>query len=449
MKAKRVGALLLGAVVCLSGSLAVADETPVTYDFWLDAGADMHPQNPKLDSVLDGDSVTVHVDPTRVFPLSSTKVSELGFVADKVPPEARGFYVTGPSSGTSRPVMMQSGLCVVDAGAILVQTGKSQSDAAAANLKKLQDGNAPQAQIDAAQTAAKAAGDAFTKLSDAQTKLASGKDVELTPAGDLPNIPASGEQLACSAVDSWSLDDSNARTYVCGVDNKTNKTLQDRIAAQPNWSLIQKTSKGFTCLRSWRMATGVAVSGATADVTVGANAPQSAAFSSQNGQWTSTFVVKRDTTIKITVTYAGGSQLSRTIPLKVSARDTHSLVRLQGELLATNRLRTVSFAVALTPVRRAFFTEGPGIDCILLCAVTPTVLLRLSGDTQALVQLGAGLGLNLSQAFQMNAGVLFGTTDINTGWRFDTNWFVGISVDPLILSEAWTTNSTIAPPKKD
>src|SRR6185295_3905843 len=129
-----------------------------------------------------------------------------------------------------------------------------------------------------------------------------------------------------------------------------------------------------------------------------------------------------------------------TVPLAVNTRDTHSLVRIQSEILATNRLRAVGFAVAISPVRREFFTVGPGGDCVILCMVTGVALLRLSGEDKTSVQLGVGFAFHPGvKPLQINAGLLFGTADGSSAWRWDRTWFLGIAIDPILLSDAINT----------
>ena len=124
-------------------------------------------------------------------------------------------------------------------------------------------------------------------------------------------------------------------------------------------------------------------------------------------------------------------------PFDVAEADAHSLVRIQAELLASNRLRALALAAAVTPVRREFFNSGPwSPGCVLLCTITPTMLLGLSSDAGTVLQLGGGVALFLNRAFQINAGVLLGTKDFATGWSLDRAWYVGFGIDPVLLSEA-------------
>jgi hypothetical protein len=431
------------ALTALGGARAKAGDEPVVYDFWLDGGARPHPKNHPPDGFLEGDSITVHIDPTRLFPGPETGLDDLGFDPDKAPPETLGFYVTGPSSGVAAAVSMQPGLCVVDA------TKAAASDAVAASAKAaaaLTAANAdPNASVAHKAQAKKTADDAAAnalRLGSVLTSMDKASELELPPG--VPNkTTATTGAVACSPAESWTLNDHSIRPYVCGADHAAEALLK----TDPTWSLVKTGVRGdLVCLRSWRLKAGPVVTAVTAEITVGQNAPQSVTFAKEDKRWSTTVALKRDTSIRVKVQSDNETRYAA-VPLKVSARDTHSLVRLQGEILATNRLRAVSFAVAVTPVARSFFTQGPGFECIVLCAVTPTALLRLSGDDKTLVQFGAGLGLNLSQAFQMNGGVLFGTADVNTAWRLERSWYLGLAVDPLILSEAWTAKSTGSAPK--
>ncbi len=131
----------------------------------------------------------------------------------------------------------------------------------------------------------------------------------------------------------------------------------------------------------------------------------------------------------------------KSIPtFRVSARDTHSLVRIQAGVVTTNRVRSVSFVVAVTPVLRAFFEQDGGPwrskRCHVLCTVSPTMLLRLSDDSKGPVQLGLGLTVFMVRSFHLNTGFLFGTGDISTGWQAERSWFVGVGIDPALLADA-------------
>jgi hypothetical protein len=125
---------------------------------------------------------------------------------------------------------------------------------------------------------------------------------------------------------------------------------------------------------------------------------------------------------------------------RVSARDTHSLVRIQAGVVTTNRFRSVSFVASVTPVLRAFFDQDGGPwrsrRCHLLCTVSPTMLLRLSDDSKGPIQLGLGLTVFLVRSFHLNGGFLFGTGDITTGWQAERSWFVGVGIDPALLADA-------------
>jgi len=124
----------------------------------------------------------------------------------------------------------------------------------------------------------------------------------------------------------------------------------------------------------------------------------------------------------------------------VTAKDEHSLVRVQAELLATNRARQVAFGVAISPVRRAFFKDGPWRNgCLALCAITPQALIRLSGDQTTLLQVGLGLGVYMTQPIQFNAGLLFGTKDTTAKWSAEKNFYFGFAIDPFLLAETKAT----------
>src|SRR5690348_3470321 len=107
----RTIAILVTVAALGVGSARADSEEPEQYSAFFDATLSAHPENPKGDTYLEGDSLTIQVDPTRLFPSPKTPILEFGFAADRAPPEVRGFYVTGPSSGRNREVLLQPGLC--------------------------------------------------------------------------------------------------------------------------------------------------------------------------------------------------------------------------------------------------------------------------------------------------------------------------------------------------
>jgi hypothetical protein len=147
----------------------------------------------------------------------------------------------------------------------------------------------------------------------------------------------------------------------------------------------------------------------------------------------------------------GGTKLLAvpSLSLRVDSKDTHSLVRVQAELMASDRARKLDFAVAVAPVNREFFKAGPWSwkKCNLFCTFTPVLVARLSSTTNSTTStlaLGGGLALFINRAFQFNGGLLVGTNDLNSGWRLDRSWFVGAGLDPFIIAEMLTVEA--APP---
>jgi hypothetical protein len=65
-------------------------------------------------------------------------------------------------------------------------------------------------------------------------------------------------------------------------------------------------------------------------------------------------------------------------------------------------------------------------------------MIRLSGDeaSRVVLRFGGGVALNLVRPLQINAGVLLGTDDPGTAWRWSRSWYVGVAVDPVLLVEA-------------
>src|SRR5205807_2644702 len=135
----------------------------------------------------------------------------------------------------------------------------------------------------------------------------------------------------------------------------------------------------------------------------------------------------------------GTSVLADMKAFRVVQPDSHSWVRLHAELAVANRGRSISFAIALTPVRKAFFEKGVwhcGWNTLnILCGINPFIMLRLTGDSSTIAELGAGLAIFINSYFAINGGFLAGTKDISSGWRIEEKWFVGAAIDPLLLAE--------------
>jgi len=99
-------------------------------------------------SAVEGDTLTVHVDPTRLFPDPKTPILELGFAASSAPPDVLGFYVVGPGAGKGTELLMQPGLCgAVDEKALekaqaTVKDAQKKRDLAAEAVEQARDASA-------------------------------------------------------------------------------------------------------------------------------------------------------------------------------------------------------------------------------------------------------------------------------------------------------------------
>lgn len=145
--------------------------------------------------------------------------------------------------------------------------------------------------------------------------------------------------------------------------------------------------------------------------------------------------------------HANATPYATTPAVVVHRKDAHSLVRMQVEIMASDRLRSLGLTIAVTPVSRTFFRADrdpwTSWDCVLLCGISPMVAVRLSGDSNSsALSLGAGVAIFINKAFQVNGGFLLGTQDLKTGWRADCSWFVGIGLDPFLISEMQATQTT-------
>jgi hypothetical protein len=416
-----VSALL--AAAAWPAPAAADDDEPAVHEVWYDGELRPHPRNPSLDRLVAGDTVIVHVDTTRLFPDSDVKEDEPGFDPDEAPPAVRGFYVVSVSAGSRRPLLVQKGSCGIAAlRAAATAKEKDLKDARKTWDTVKDDTNA----LDDAKAAAKQAlDDAGTAAQDA------------AKAVDDHRVTRDANAGLCRQEHDWELDDKGLRPYVC----KNGTSLADLVALDSTWSLIQRVGDDeHECREEWDLKLGPAVSLVTAEIAHGNGAPEPMTLANNKGVWTGKYAIKANSReIRLRLQDADSTERSRTLSLRASSRDTHSLVRIQAEVLATNRLRTVSFAMAVTPVRRKFFTEGPW-ECWLGCTIVPAAFLRISGDEKTIVQLGGGVGIYMVRAFQINGGMLFGSSDANTAVRFERNWFVGIALDPVILAEAMSGN---------
>jgi hypothetical protein len=391
------------AILLASGGRAKADDDePQAYDFWLDPLLRPSLRNPKSNVYVDGDTLTIHLDPKRLFP-DETKDGDLGFIPESAPPEVRGIYLVGPGAGTTTPLSIQPGSC-----AAALSAAQADLDVKQSALAKLPS--------DADAAARKTAEDAVTA---ARAALKAAQFVA-------PALPA----FACSEEPDWAVE-RHYRGYVCGGD----KALGDLIKASSSWTLVQKTSRGLACVRDYTLKPGSAVSEVSATFTNGSNPAQVVTISKDSGIYSGNVPIKATTrSIVISVKYETGVINTYPLEIKASARDAHSPVRVQAEVLSTNRLRVISFAVAVSPVSREYFTKGPS-GCFFGCLATAVALLRMGGDDHTVVQFGLGAGLGLARGFQLNAGVMFGAPDLNSAWRLDRSWFFGIAIDPVILAD--------------
>lgn len=149
------------------------------------------------------------------------------------------------------------------------------------------------------------------------------------------------------------------------------------------------------------------------------------------------------------------------ITLKVRSQDEHFNVRVHPTLMTANRLREVSLAIAVAPVRDKFFETGPwtcsgyaaapsGIGEAIAypvvalgravrdgfqCGYSPIGIVRIRGENVTTVEFGFGLAFFLNRFVQLNGGLLFGTTDNESGWRPDRRWFIGLGLDPFLMAE--------------
>jgi hypothetical protein len=355
-----------------------------TYELWFDAQLNAESSNPALDktSLIEGDVLTIHVDPSRLFPTPYPVDSyRTAFAPGATPSELLGFYVAA-TAGARTPYYVQSGTCTVG-----------------------------------------------------------------SPAA--PTTPA----LACQpdANKPWVTSTPGMTVLLCSA--KPAMTIENMVKASgAQWSLVYDMAPpggGATvrhCVANYTVTPTNDVDHVAVTMATGGALPETLPAVMTNGVWTITTTLKPGQT-NVVMQLARKSDVAIPIQLSlpkfvVKSQDEHSLVRVQAEILTTNRARAVSFAVAISPVTRGFFESGPWRDwCVVFCGITPQALVRLSGDQGSVVQIGLGLGIYITPPFQFNAGFLFGTNDLSTTWLPDRSWYVGFAIDPFLLTETKTTST--------
>lgn len=372
----RAGSAFIALAVLAAPAVAAADEEPREESLLFDAELNPNPDNPALKDgdLSSGSTLVVRIDPTRLF--GSANVTTPGLaMPTNVSPELKVFYV---AAGGTR-LAVQKGQCTVP-----------------------------------------------------------------VPPAAAVAPPKNPPSLECSEITDkkgWQIG-NGMQLYQCPSAGGTLGELIDKEGG--DWSLVQSQNPrvaALDCRASFQVTKDKPISSAEVSLAVGGEEPKTFGMSQENGFWTAKVPLTAGVArLRLRVKREGGQTAPKEkslAPFKVAAADTHSLVRVQAELLATNRFRSVSYAVAITPVKRAFFTEGPW-HCGLLCTISPTILFRLSGEDTTNFQLGAGAAVFVTRTFHLNGGFLFGTKDLTTTWRPERSWFVGVGIDPFILTETQT-----------
>jgi hypothetical protein len=270
----------------------------------------------------------------------------------------------------------------------------------------------------------------------------------LAPGGCTAPKPRDETMIACeetplSPRNTWRLDE-NWRLYRCPpVAERAFADLRVPAPSPNPWSIrVLGMDDKYECARSYDdvLFAPDAVSGVTVTVSRAGFPPVPIAAELQQGVWVANVPMSLPgvTELEVRVLRRGRPDpLVKSVPrFHVRRRVTHSQVRIQAELLATNRARNIALAAAVTPVAKRFFTEGPMSRCFFGCTLVPTFLLRLSGDNTNVLQLGFGGAVFFTRSLSVNGGVLLGTRDASTWWDPQRNWFVGIALDPILLAEA-------------
>jgi hypothetical protein len=203
--------------------------------------------------------------------------------------------------------------------------------------------------------------------------------------------------------------------------------------------LLQRVGDSTTCEKAWTLVADPDADLEAVTVTlVQGTVRTELAATLGDGGWTVEAVLKEAGMVSLSVTVkrpGGVIETRRLEEFAVDEASDHSLVRVQPALLANQRLRAVNVGVAVTPVSDSFFRSGPWRGGVWLNGISPSAIVRFSGDGAALLQLGLGVSIFLNRSFVLNGGVLFGTEDPSRPWRLEPNVFVGVAVDPILLTE--------------
>ena len=70
----------------------------------------------------------------------------------------------------------------------------------------------------------------------------------------------------------------------------------------------------------------------------------------------------------------------------------------------------------------------------------PHIGLRL-GSGKDVLGFQIGLGIALLKEFLIVGGFQFGTDNLSTPWDYRKSWYIGVAIDPWLLSKAFTTKT--------
>lgn len=221
--------------------------------------------------------------------------------------------------------------------------------------------------------------------------------------------------------------------------------LMRRVPAPPAAKAVGKKPESYKCEHSWvlRADDDLAVESVVVTSTIGTTRVSLAATLT-DGIWSVEAPLKESGAARVSVAvkyHSGFTNATELAAFEVQPVDTHLLVRIQPELLATKNMRTVNLGVAITPVTRKFFASGPWHDCsgslCIMNGINPSAVARFTGDN-SLLQFGVGVSIFFNQSMLMNAGILFGSLDSTQYWSPTPNFFFGFAIDPALLIEART-----------
>jgi hypothetical protein len=416
-------ALLLSLLGAAPAQAQDQDDIPETIQWWADAELMFHPAQ-RMDDLTEQDLLVINVDPTRLFGAEEALVHQL--VLPITPVDVKQFaggtpaqrLESLPDGGTTNTGEVYGTVTLPDGGFVaptVTLPPEMEHFYVASGVQQgfyVQKGRC-----------------------DPRT------DNEIALRQDALPCVRESDDLAKQ----FTLGKGAETVLRCPEVSKGAITRWLETAAPNPWSVVSKAEEQgkAICTATYEdVRLGNPIESVEVFFSLAGNPPEAVPVTLDRGVYRANIRLRAGTgSVLVRVRRKDEPPIDKTFErITIAPQVDRALVRVQAELLGTNQLRTVGFAVALTPVSKKFFSQGPwsSRQCLLLCTISPSVLLRLSGEQSTTFQLGLGGGVFLTRSLQLNGGVLIGTNNFSTPWRLGRSWYVGLALDPFLLAEAKT-----------